>query len=168
MFRVVGLTMLMTTTGVAAAETKTPSSCSDPAFRQFDFRVGEWNVQDAQGKPAGRNVITLEQNQCVLIERWASARGTSGMSMNHYDPQTKQWKRRWVGLGILLDMSGEFRDGAMTLEGPLQYLPDGRVARLRGVWTPLPDGRVRQHFTESSDGGKTWSEWFDEYYSRVR
>jgi hypothetical protein len=36
------------------------------------------------------------------------------------------------------------------------------------VWTPLPDGRVRQHFKESSDGGKTWTDWFDGYYSKKK
>jgi hypothetical protein len=32
----------------------------------------------------------------------------------------------------------------------------------------LPDGRVRQHFQESADDGKTWQEWFDGYYRRSR
>ena len=53
----------------------------------------------------------------------------------------------------------------MVLEGPLQYVAQKRVTLLRGEWTKLPDGRVRQHFTESSDDGKTWTEWFDGYYS---
>jgi hypothetical protein len=26
---------------------------------------------------------------------------------------------------------------------------------------------VRQHFTESTDEGKTWNEWFDGYYKKV-
>lgn len=141
--------------------------CEAAVFRQFDFWVGEWDVHDAQGKPAGRNSITLEQNGCVLIERWTSARGGTGMSMNYYDPLAARWRQHWVGLGLMLEMSGELRDGVMTLEGPLQYLADGRTTRLRGEWTLLADGRVRQRFTESNDGGKTWTEWFDGYYSRV-
>jgi len=32
----------------------------------------------------------------------------------------------------------------------------------------LPDGRVRQQFHESDDGGNTWKPWFDGYYTRVR
>jgi hypothetical protein len=89
------------------------------------------------------------------------------MSMNYYDPQAGRWTQHWVGLGLILTMTGGLRGTEMVLEGPLQYLADRRLTTLRGVWTPLPDGRVRQHFVESSDGGRTWTEWFDGYYSRT-
>lgn len=141
--------------------------CAADVFRQFDFWIGEWDVSDAAGKPAGRSSITVEQNGCAVIERWTSAQGGEGMSMNYYDPLKKRWRQHWVGLNVILEMSGEYRDGTMTLEGPLQYLIDGRVTLLRGVWTTLPDGKLRQRFTESSDNGKTWTEWFDGYYSRA-
>jgi hypothetical protein len=151
----------------ASAQQSAAKPCAAGAFRQFDFWVGEWDVHDKSGKQAGRNTITSEQDGCVLIERWKSARGGTGMSMNHYDPEAGVWRQHWVGLGIILEMSGGLQAGAMVLEGPLQYLTDKRVTLLRGVWTALPDGRVRQHFTESSDGGKTWTEWFDGYYTRA-
>ena len=143
-----------------------PQLCQTASFRQFDFWVGEWEVRDQTGKPAGRNSITLEQNGCVLVERWTSMSGGTGMSMNHYDPQAAVWRQHWVGVGVILEMSGGMKDREMILEGPLQYLADGRVTLLRGTWTPLPDGRVRQHFIESADQGKTWTEWFDGYYSK--
>ena len=71
-----------------------------------------------------------------------------------------------VGLGILLTMTGGMRDGSMVMQGPLQYLVDRRMTVLRGTWSALPDGRVRQRFEESTDDGKTWTEWFDGYYTR--
>lgn len=141
--------------------------CSRPEFRQFDFWVGEWEVVDAEGRPAGRNSITLEQNGCAIMERWVSAKGGTGFSLNHYDPSSGRWKQHWVGLGLMLEMRGGLRDGAMVLEGNLQYLGNAKVTRLRGTWTRLPDGRVRQHFAESADGGETWTEWFDGYYSKI-
>jgi hypothetical protein len=64
-------------------------------------------------------------------------------------------------------MSGAWRNGSMVLEGPMFYVDDKRTTLLRGTWTPLPDGRVRQHFVESTDNGKTWNEWFDGYYKKV-
>ncbi len=88
------------------------------------------------------------------------------MSMNHFDPLSKSWKQHWVGLGLILEMSGGLKGDSMVLEGTLQYLADSKVTLLRGTWTLLPDGRVRQHFVESMDEGKTWTEWFDGYYSR--
>ncbi len=140
--------------------------CAPGPFREFDFWAGEWEVRDAEGKTAGENVISTEQNGCVLVERWRSAAGGTGQSFNYYDPAAKKWKQLWVGLGILLHLEGNLQDGSMRLEGPLQYLAQGRRTTLRGTWTPLPDGRVRQHFEESEDDGRTWTTWFDGYYAR--
>jgi hypothetical protein len=140
--------------------------CAEGPFREFDFWIGEWEVRDAQGKTAGINTISNEENGCVLVERWRPASGASGQSYNYYDPAAKRWNQLWIGLGLLLHMEGGFRDGSMRLEGPLQYLAQGRITTLRGTWTPLADGRMRQLFEESEDGGKTWIVWFDGYYSR--
>lgn len=156
--------LLMPLHGHSAA----PSPCSQPAFRAFDFWIGEWRVHDAKGAFAGTNSITSEQDGCVLIERWHSKSGRTGMSMNYYDPKLQTWNQVWVGLGIQLQMSGKVTDGSIVMEGPLLYLDDGRSTRLRGTWTPLADGRVRQHFVESADNGATWQEWFDGYYTRAK
>jgi len=141
------------------------SPCAAAGFRQFDFWLGTWEVTQADGKRAGRNVISSEDQGCQLLERWTSASGGTGTSMNFYDPKTDIWTQQWVGMGILLRMTGGLKNGAMVLEGPLQYLDSGKTTVLRGIWTPLPDGRVRQQFLESTDG-KTWTDWFDGYYRR--
>jgi hypothetical protein len=65
-------------------------------------------------------------------------------------------------------MQGGLRGEAMVLEGPLHYVREARTTRLRGTWTRLGDGRVRQLFEESTDRGQTWTPWFDGYYSPVR
>ncbi|HEU4517568.1 MAG TPA: hypothetical protein VFR77_09725 [Steroidobacteraceae bacterium] len=157
--------LLLASLTVGAAEAATPPCAAGP-FREFDFWVGEWDVRDAEGKTAGVNRIASEENGCVLVERWNSAAGGHGQSYNYYDPAAGKWKQLWVGLGILLHMEGGLVDGSMRLEGPLQYLTDGRRTTLRGTWSKLPDGRVRQHFEESDDGGKSWTTWFDGYYTR--
>jgi hypothetical protein len=143
-----------------------PSPCDREPHRQFDFWLGTWEVRDGAGKLAGHNSITSEQGGCVLIERWQSAAGHGGMSMNYYDPLSRRWKQNWVSPGVILEMSGTLQEGSLVLEGPLQYLDKKATTLLRGIWTALPDGRVRQHFIESKDGGKTWEEWFDGYYSK--
>lgn len=159
--------------GVPAAQTNAPvdspapQPCAAAEFRQFDFWVGAWEVADVGGKPLGKNQITRQELGCVLVERWQSTAGGTGLSMNYYDPQARRWVQHWVGGGSILTMSGGLQGKEMILEGPLQYVAERRVTRLRGIWTPLPDGRVRQHFLESTDDGKTWTEWFDGYYRRV-
>jgi hypothetical protein len=141
--------------------------CTGSKFREFDFWIGRWTVLRPDGQPAGTNLITSEEGGCAIVEQWTSANGGTGQSLNFYDPAAGSWRQVWVGLGLVLMMDGGLVDGAMVLEGRLQYLGTGRVTRLRGVWTPLPDGRVRQQFHESDDGGRTWKPWFDGYYSRT-
>jgi hypothetical protein len=140
--------------------------CAAEAHRAFDFWVGEWDVRDADGKAAGVNQVTSEENGCVIVEHWRSAQGGHGQSWNYYDPATKKWNQLWIGLGLLLHMEGDAGEGSMRLQGPLQYLAQDKATTLRGTWTALPDGRVRQLFEESEDGGKTWTLWFDGYYAR--
>src|SRR5262245_54399821 len=161
------LATILALAGVASAtaQAATPACATGP-FREFDFWVGEWDVRDADGKTAGANRITSEENGCVLIEHWKSIQGGHGQSYNYYDPATQKWNQLWIGLGILLHMEGSFADGSMKLEGALQYLTQNKTTTLRGTWTALPDGRVRQLFEESTDGGKTWALWFDGYYTR--
>ena len=144
-----------------------PNICQDARFREFDFWAGRWLVHDAAGKLAGENTISIEQGGCVLVERWRSAGGGTGESFNYYDPVVRAWKQRWVGLGLILEMQGGIHADGMVLEGPLHYVRDGRTTLLRGTWSKLPDGRVRQLFVESTDRGSTWTTWFDGYYSRA-
>lgn len=155
------------TAGTAAAtSTPTAGPCDGGPFRQFDYWAGDWIVRSESGKVVGRNSIEIEQRGCALIERWTSIEGGTGVSLNFYDPGSGTWRQHWISPGIVLAMQGGLVDGAMVLEGPLQYVNEGRTTLLRGTWTPLPDGRVRQHFVESVDQGKTWSDWFDGYYYR--
>ncbi|HEY4365721.1 MAG TPA: hypothetical protein VGN07_00685 [Steroidobacteraceae bacterium] len=160
--------MLLAVSAQPQSATTPMKPCDHDIFRQFDFWVGTWEVKNQAGKILGRNVITTEQQGCVLIEQWQSAGGGTGMSMNYYHPQSGHWKQNWVGGGIILEMSGGLEDGSMVLEGPSREIGQDRQSTLRGTWTVLPDGRVRQHFVESEDQGKTWQEWFDGYYSKVK
>ena len=159
----IALTLACLAGGDAVAATP---PCAEGKFREFDFWAGEWDVRDAEGNAAGINTISKEENGCVLVERWRSAKGGTGQSYNYYDPSDGKWKQLWIGFNILLHMEGGLKDGAMRLEGPLQYLGQSRTTILRGTWSVLPDGGVRQLFEESEDNGATWTVWFDGYYTR--
>lgn len=156
---------LLTLPDAASAQTS-PLICADTPFREFDFWLGSWRVTTGDHEVAGENTITLEQGGCVLVEKWRSARGGTGQSLNYYDPVARAWKQRWVGMGLILEMQGGLREGAMVLEGPLHYVREKRTTLLRGTWSRLADGRVRQLFEESTDQGRNWSIWFDGFYSR--
>ncbi len=152
----------------ASAPAAGPAPCADDSrFGQFDFWLGEWEVHVASGKQAGTNRITRGPGGCVLVERWKSGSGGTGISLNYYDPETDQWVQNWVGSGgSLIDIRGGLKDGSMVLEGTIRNVGKKGVNPFRGTWTPLDDGRVRQFFEESKDQGKSWTPWFEGFYSK--
>ena len=139
-----------------------------PEARQFDFWVGTWDVRTATGDLAGTNEIRSGAAQCVLVETWKSTSGGSGQSFNFYDGVAKKWRQIWVdGSGVVTRFEGTFRDGSMRFEGE-RFEASGELTRVKMTFTPLPDGRVRQRGEASSDGGKTFVEEYDLYYSSAR
>ena len=145
-------------------------SCRDqPGHRQFDFWAGNWRVTDKDGgKTYGNNTISIEEDGCLLQERWRSASGGTGSSINYYDPGDGLWHQLWVDSGAsIIDIAGNMQDGSMVLSGTIYYLGDARRADFRGTWTPLPDGSVRQFFEERDAQGQ-WQTWFDGYYHPVQ
>src|SRR5215467_8758009 len=64
--------------------------CQAPEYRQFDFWLGDWEVRDGAGVLEGTNLVTLDQNRCVITEHWASP-GQTGISLNVYDLRLKMW-----------------------------------------------------------------------------
>ncbi len=137
------------------------------AFRQFDFWIGDWVVHSADGRLAGENRIERAQRGCVLTEHWSGIGGSSGMSINYFDHAEEEWVQVWTSAdGAQIDIRGNLTDEGMLLTGQIHYVSSGTTAPFRGLWTPLPDGRVRQFFEQSNDGGETWAPWFEGFYTR--
>ncbi len=147
----------------AAASTPRPAPCDSAQHREFDFWLGRWEVRTPDGKLAGHNHIERTPSGCALQERWVSAAGGHGTSLNFYDRANRQWHQVWVdGRGGVLRLAGRRDGAAMVLTG---NAPDasGRPQRQRITWTPLPGGRVRQHWETSTDG-QQWQTAFDGEY----
>lgn len=158
--------------GEASAVQEAPSErCQAPEHRQFDFWVGRWEVRNADDEVVGHNEIRRIAGGCGLLESWRGAGGGVGTSVNAYDADLGRWTQRWVGSGATLWLEGGLeedpRGRRMVLEGTRpRSTPRGQVLD-RITWTPLPDGRVRQVWETSSDGGETWGEIFVGLYSRL-
>lgn len=145
-----------------AAQTAAP--CDEEHKGQFDFWVGDWEVRTAQGL-AGTNSITHLLDGCILQEKWVSANGTHGTSLNFYNPSTDRWQQFWVWQnGTTLEFDGGLVDGKMILEGSSSG-PDGVTVMNRITWFNNPDGTVRQLWEQSPDGS-TWTSVFDGLYTR--
>jgi hypothetical protein len=155
-------TSLCATTSIS---TEAQVTCSNPAYRQFDFWLGEWEVFKPDGSLAGTNRIDKEYGGCVLHERYVTPKGYSGESLNTYDAARKVWHQTWVdNAGLLLLLEGRLLGGRMVLEGASQG-QDGSAAKHRITWTPNSDGSVRQ-FWESTDSSGKWTVAFDGLYKR--
>jgi hypothetical protein len=140
-------------------------ACSAPEFRQFDFWIGTWVVKDLSGKEVGSNDIVRVADGCAIREQWAGSNGITGTSLNYYDKGSGKWQQDWVGGGgLILHLSGGINKLGMVLSGEREG-PQGRVTD-RITWTPLPDGRVRQEWGTSTDGGRSWKSVFVGFYVR--
>lgn len=154
---------------VPAAPTASVRSCTDAAYRAFDFWLGDWIVHGGPGgdQLQGRNRILRSDNGCWLSEHWTSATGNAGTSLNAWDASQRVWRQFWVGAdGVVLRLQGGLRDGAMVMEGELPRA-EGGVQRQRITWTPADDGSVTQRWETSDDGGASWQVTFLGVYRRV-
>ncbi|HSX59716.1 MAG TPA: hypothetical protein VLF18_05915 [Tahibacter sp.] len=153
----------------APAPAKKPLACTAPEFHQFDFWVGDWDVTNPQGKPAGRNRIEAVLDGCAISENWSGASGTTGKSYSAWDAANKRWTQHWVDTdGLVLFLSGAFADGAMRMSGELVDPASGKRSPQRVSWTSNADGTVRQLWESSDDGGRSWTAVFDGLYRRAK
>ena len=150
----------------AAAQAGAPQApaCSAPEHRQFDFWLGDWQVE-VPGKPTNKSRITRLFGACGIREEyWAGGGQYEGSSFNMYDAPRRVWHQTWVdNQGGLLALEGGLRGASMVLEGK-QPGPQGGEQTSRITWTPNADGTVRQLWEISADAGKSWTTAFDGLY----
>jgi hypothetical protein len=165
--RIDGMKLLLVWFLVAGAVILSAQPAPVAPERAFDFWVGDWIVTDqSTGKVAGMNVIALRHGARVLHEDYTTGRGISGQSLSAWDASRQEWHQCWMdNSGLVLNLTGGPRDGAMVLSGET-IGPAGARTRERVTWTPNPDGTVRQHWEQSTDGGQTWKTIFDGLYRR--
>ncbi len=151
--------LLPSSYGHAQTPESDPAPCRQSAeARQLDFWIGHWAVHHPEtGERLGENVVEPLLKGCVLLENWTGARGSSGKSMNFYDPQRRTWRQVWVSdRGNVLDYRvGELRDGAMRFRG-ITIDEDGDTTRQKLTFIAVAPDTVRQVMEASTDGGATW------------
>lgn len=137
----------------------------DPAARQFDFWIGEWDVLSPKGEPIGGSAITREIGGRVLVERHHGRRGYEASGFITYDSAARSWRRTWVDSdGLELRLAGGLAGGQMVLEGARSGSGYEILDRIR--WEPRKDGTVRKLWETSQDRGRTWTAAFEGIYRR--
>ena len=139
--------------------------------RQFDFWVGEWNVETTNGAvPAGQSRIEKTLADCVILENWQSnGNPYSGKSYNIYNSALKRWEQFWVdNVGGNIFFYGGLKDGAMDYWTDELPQPDGSKLKRHLQFFALGPDKVRQFSQGSTDNGKTWTVEYDFTYIRKR
>jgi len=156
------LTIVVVANAQAAGQTSQRRACSSPEYRQFDFFAGDWDGFDVD-KPEVRvahNRVTWILDGCVLLEDYQGTDGSHGESFTIYDASRRVWHQSWVtNRGVLLVIEGGPQREEMVLSGT-DRTPEGKERLVRGIWKAIPGG-VRETAARSTDGGKTWTPWFD-------
>ena len=158
--------LVISLSGIASAQDQPQAPVfpceDDERFAEFDFWVGDWDVHTKDGTFAGHNRIAKAENGCVLVETWSGASGGTGMSINYFEHSSGEWVQIWNAAGgTQIDIRGGLTDDGMLLVGKIHYIANATTADFRGLWTLLDDGRVRQFFEQSNDGGESWVPWFE-------
>ena len=151
---------------LAQESAKTPP-CSAAEYSQFDFWIGSWRVTDEEGTFQGTNRIEIILGGCALRENWTGAQGMTGHSFNIYAARRNTWHQTWVDSnGTLLLLDGALKDGRMVLQGQTPARDGKGTVENEISWQKLEDGRVRQTWRISSDGGASWKDAFIGLYTR--
>lgn len=140
-----------------------PQVCQkETAYRALDFWVGDWDIYE-DGKPAGRQRVSLQLDGCAVMAEWLGPVGDNGISHFAYDRNRKTWMQFWTTNQV------PYRGGVIIRETDAQYSGNGvrfvstasGHGKSRITLTPLDGGRARQVLELSEDGGKTWKVIFD-------
>ena len=151
-------------TALLTAARKNQHPCqSAPEYRQFDFWLGEWDVEQ-NGSKIARSSIQLILDECVIFENY-EAPGYSGKSLNMWDAQEARWEQHYTDTGgTSTTFIGKLEDGKMVMLS--EGIRNGTKVTTRMTYSKEGPDRVRQLLETSLDGGKTWASSYDGMYVR--
>ncbi len=153
------------------------AGCDGPSARQFDFWIGEWDVENQQANPAAPGDSTLYRtgtaevrvypvaDGCALVEHWEgnlSWGRVQGFSVRSYDPRTGNWMLllNWPAPGSgqparFSTLEGVFRHGRGEFFNSF-IGADGNPATSRFTFSDISADSYRWDAASSADAGLTW------------
>ncbi len=165
-----------------APASSTAAPCRDPAYRQFDFWIGQWDVVNRQRRPQGTewgitghatDRVYPVADGCGMVEHWlgTAAQGqVLGYSLRVWNPHKHKWDL------VLLwprpeqprffTLEGDFRDGRGDF---LRTFTDtaGNPVQVRFSFSDITPNSLRWNDGVSRDRGQTWAgSWIMEFTRR--
>lgn len=147
--------------------------CTAPAYRQFDFWIGDWDVYGKNGSKAGDSKISLILDSCIILEEWTSAGSNQGLryagkSFNTWNRNSRQWQQTWVDNtgGTTEYLEGKYDDQKIIfLTKPFTFTKDTMAIRKLTFYN-LSNDKVRQLGEISKNNGNSWQTEYDLEYRR--
>jgi len=136
-------------------------------YHQFDFWLGTWDVYKyGTDTLAGESSIESIVDSIGLLENYSAHKGDYvGKSLNKYNPAKDRWEQYWIdNTGLTLFLTGGLIDGEMVLNDVENG--DANRGLNKIIWGKMKNNSVRQTWSISKDGGKTWVVVFDGEYKR--
>lgn len=144
------------------------SAFSADPHRQFDFWLGQWDVnlrvldEASEFKdriPAQANIYSILHGRAIL-ELWDSE-SIKGFSLRYYDASTGQWVvwSNWPGKNqsTFSSLRGHFRHGRGEFVNKLDH-QDRQSEWQRNVFSDITPFSLLWSDMKSSDGGQSWRE----------
>ena len=150
------------------ASAESAACSSSPGPRQLDFWLGVWTVTYPAASGRSRSEVSLDLDQCLLIERWNDGGGHRGQNMLAYSLDDQRW------YGMFVDNEGRVHifDGKVVSEtaefhgAGREHNEQAAIDRIRLV--RIDADHVRQVWEKSRDNGTSWTTAFRGDYTRQK
>ncbi len=156
------------------------SAALPPEARQFDFWIGEWNVNlrirqdDGTWEDQVRSTARIYPilGGKAVLELWSDSRedGIKGFSLRYFDTARGEWV-------LWLNWPGPNRSGSSSLAGKFRHGrgeffatrrgPDGTETTSRYTFSDITANSLRWDDAFSTDGGLTWRHGWIMEFSRT-
>jgi len=144
-----------------------------PGLRAFaddslDFLLGEWDIVNAAGKPAGTTRVEAVLPGAALAEVRRTADGSELRFWYFYSESDRAWKNIFAGPnGAMRELltKEKLSDGSIRMLGRFPNAA-GPASQSRFTYFKLPGGTVRRLLEVSEDDGATWKTLVDATYRK--
>jgi len=142
-----------------------PATAQLDARRQFDFWLGEWDLEWGSGE-RGTTSVYLDLDDNVVVASLDARPSRDYQGIGHAVFVDGCWKQTWVDSdGNYLDFAGLYEDGVMDLRREAPFEDGFALYRVR--WFDIERNALRWAYERSGDGGTTWEPLWEIGYRRV-
>jgi len=147
----------------AAADAPCPANSES---RGLDFWLGDWTVTYPGASAASTSKVSLDLDQCLVVESWRGGKGHSGKNFLAYSSDDQSWHGMFAdNEGRVHVFEGKVAPGLAEFYGP-SLAADGQAVLNRIKVKRVRPDKVEQTWEKSTDKGTTWTIVFSGEYSR--